>query len=68
MSHFSHLANLGKIALKLSSHDVRNWGDCSINHPIVVTLIDKQRFANEFLAALAKLSEEDAAGIVAQLE
>ncbi len=61
----NHYTNLGRIVLALSLHEVGDWGDCSINDPIV-TLIDLQRPAHELLAALASMSKEDAAGIVAQ--
>lgn len=61
-----HAANIGKIVLHLRGHEPGDWGDCSVNHPLV-GIVDAGGTAAEFVVAIGKLSEEDAAGIVAQL-
>jgi hypothetical protein len=62
-----HEENIGKIVLALAGHEVGDWGDCSINDPIV-TIIDKRQPAHELVAALRKMNAETAAGIVYQLD
>lgn len=57
-----HAANIGRIVLHLAH---REPGD-SINHPIV-SIIDQGNPAADLIAALARISEETAAGIVRQL-
>lgn len=62
-----YLTNLGKIVLAMASHDVENWGDCSINDPIM-NLYGSRRPAHAVILPLAALLEEHAAGIVGQLD
>jgi hypothetical protein len=61
-----HAANIGRIVLALAEHDAGDWGDCSINDP-VVSIIDRGEPAHVLLQALADMSEETAAGICKQL-
>lgn len=59
--------NIGKIVLALARHEVGDWGDCSINDP-VVSIIDDQQPADMLVAALDEMDEKTARGIVEQLE
>jgi hypothetical protein len=57
-----HAANIGRIVLALAEHDAGDWGDCSINDP-VVSIIDRGEPAHVLLQALADMREETAASI-----
>jgi hypothetical protein len=61
-----HAANIGRIVLALAGHAAGDWGDCSINDPIV-SAVDRDDPARILLQALAGMSEETAAGICKQL-
>jgi hypothetical protein len=61
-----HVANIGLIVFALADHDAGNWGDCSINSPIV-SIIDSGEPAAVLLQALAAMGEEEAASILFQL-
>lgn len=61
-----HAANIGRIVLTLTKHVVGDWGDCSINDPIV-SIIDRRDSAHVLLEALANMSKKTAKGICAQL-
>lgn len=61
-----HLANIGRIVMHLAGHEVGDYGDCSINNPIV-NIIDEMGHAHEIVSALAEISEESAEAIVRQL-
>jgi hypothetical protein len=66
MSDFNHAENIYLIVHALSNHQPGDYGDCSINHP-VMTIIDERRPAHELLAALRLMDAATAAGIAAQL-
>jgi hypothetical protein len=61
----THFANIGKLVAILSLHEVGDWGDCSVNDPIV-SLIDLQRPCHEIIDALATMSPDDVQGIIRQ--
>jgi hypothetical protein len=61
----AHATNIGLIVLALAGHEVGDWGDCSINHPIT-SIVDMQQPAHVLLRALETMDRETAAGIVAQ--
>jgi hypothetical protein len=62
----AHVTNIGIIVNHLGYHEVGDYGDCSINNPIM-NIVDQKRPAHELVAALATMSEDEAAGIVDQL-
>jgi hypothetical protein len=64
-NQIQHFTNLGAIVYALSCHDVGDYGDCSVNDPIV-NLIDAERPAHELLAALRRMPPDTASGIVGQ--
>jgi hypothetical protein len=66
MTDFSHATNIGLIALYLADHEPGDYGDCSINDPIV-SVLDDGGTAAALVAALSRMSRERAAGIAAQL-
>jgi hypothetical protein len=62
-----HLQNIGRIVLHIArSHELGDWGDCSINHPIV-SVVDQGRPSHELLRAPADMDRKTAAGICGQL-
>jgi hypothetical protein len=56
--------SIGLLILRLAEHGPADWGDCSLNHP-VVTVIDKFRPAHELIEALVNMSERDLRGLAA---
>jgi hypothetical protein len=63
----SHAENIGIIALHLAHYDVGHWSGSSVNDP-VVSIIDREGTAGEFLAALREMDEDTARGIVGQIQ
>jgi hypothetical protein len=61
-----HAANIGRIVFALATHDPGDWGDCSINDPIV-SIIDEGGSAHGFVQALARMDAETARGICEQI-
>jgi hypothetical protein len=59
--------NIAAIVLHIArTHQASDWGDCSINHPIV-SVVDRGGSAAEFLRQLLKIDSHTAAGIVKQI-
>jgi hypothetical protein len=58
--------NIELIVLGLALHTPGDYGDCSINHPII-SIIDQKRPAHELLEALVEMDLEIIKGILDQL-
>src|SRR5437588_10356359 len=49
--------DLGTLVARLMSHEPGDWGDCSLNDPIV-SVIDKRQTAAEFIQALREMPRD----------